>query len=63
MPTGKHVSKEMRAEVLRLLAQGLTHKVISIRTGLHPSTIYNISKQRVKEEQNGTLSLLQMANE
>lgn len=39
---GKHVSEEMRAEILRLRAQGLAHRVIAMRTGLNWQTVARI---------------------
>jgi len=45
MPIGKHVSEEEKTNILRLKAQGLTGKVISIRTGLCLDTIRRIAKE------------------
>ncbi len=42
MPMGKHVSEVMRAEILRLRAQGLAYGVIAVRTGLSQQTISRI---------------------
>ncbi len=42
MPMGKHINEEKRAEILKLRAQGLTYKVIAIRTGLYWRTITKI---------------------
>lgn len=49
MPSGKRVSKEIRAEILRLRAQGLTYKIIAIRTGLRQETVYRIVKEGERE--------------
>ena len=48
MPTGKRISEEVMAEGLRLRAQGLTPKVIAIRTRLHWKTIYRLVKEGEK---------------
>ena len=42
MPTGKHLSKEEKTNIIRLKDQGIAPKAISIRTGIHVNTIYTI---------------------
>ena len=51
MPSGKHISEEMRAEVLRLKAQGLTYRVIAKRTGLWWHTISLIVKANGRKQE------------
>ncbi len=49
MPTGVHVNKETKERIMELKAQGLSYKVIAIRTGLHHHTINRIYHRLKKE--------------
>ncbi|MBA7584462.1 hypothetical protein ES708_26417 [subsurface metagenome] len=46
MTSGKPLSSEKKREIDRLLDQGLTQKVVAIRTGVSKFAIYSIQKNR-----------------
>ncbi len=45
MSSGRRTSESRKAAIIRMRAQGLTYKVISIRTGLSITTVAKICRE------------------
>lgn len=56
MPTGKYVTEQTKAEILRLRSQSLTARIIAIRVGLNTHTVYKVIRGDREEKHGFTLA-------